>query len=95
MIIEKIRNFKDKIAISSNLKFGSYNIIGPDFLTIKELISKFNSILNYHFSTKYTTLTPIENIQKIDDRKIREELNIDIHNTIDSFIKSLRNDKKQ
>jgi nucleoside-diphosphate-sugar epimerase len=83
------------LAIYKDLKSGSYNVIGPDFLTIKELVGKFNSILSYSFFAKYSASLPIENIQKINDRKIREELKIDIHSTIDFYIKSIKNDPKK
>ena len=80
--------------IARNLKPGSYNVIGPDFITIKALIARFNSILNYHFIAKYSSFPPIEDIDKIDNLKIREELKIEFNNSIDFFIKNLRDDKK-
>ena len=78
------------LAIYKDLKPGFYNIIGPDFLTIKELVSKFENILDYSFFVKYSTFIPLENIQKIDDTKVKKELLFDVGGTIDSYVLKIK-----
>ena len=81
------------LAVSTNLKPGVYNVIGSDLLTIKELVGKFKSILDFSFSTNYSTSYPIENIKKIDDLKIKSELSIIDDSPIDFYIKNIKDDK--
>ncbi|EDZ63220.1 NAD-dependent epimerase/dehydratase [Sulfurimonas gotlandica GD1] len=50
---------------------GTYNIIGSECLNIKELVKRFEDILNYKYFVNYSEDLAIENIDKIDDSKIK------------------------
>ena len=80
-------------ALEEDLKPGIYNVIGEDNLSIKELVEKFNSNLNYCFSAKYEKSLPLENINKIDCSKIKRELNLPRNTLIDLFIKNVKDEK--
>lgn len=69
---------------------GIYNIIGKDQLTIKELVSKFENILNYKFNATYADTPAIENIETIDTSKMDSLINQNHKNSIESYIKGLK-----
>ncbi len=72
---------------------GVYNVIGPCQLTIKELVLKFNHILNCQFSAEYQDTDPAENINTIDNNKIKSVLNYDFKNSVDKYIRNKKNDQ--
>ena len=65
---------------------GLFNIIGPCKLTIKELILKFENILNYKFKVEFQNIESLDNIRIVDDNKIKSKLNYNFMNNVDSFI---------
>ncbi|WP_373002772.1 NAD-dependent epimerase/dehydratase family protein [Sulfurimonas sp.] len=77
--------------ISKNLN-GTYNIIGNECLSIKELVHMFEDILEYKYYVEYSKDSAIENIDKIDDFKIhnitKKALNVDVL----EYIKDLKNE---
>ncbi|MEA1893582.1 MAG: NAD(P)-dependent oxidoreductase [Campylobacterota bacterium] len=68
---------------------GIYNIVGKDQLTIKELVAKFENILNYKYSVNYANTSSIENIETIDTNKIDTLIHQNFKTSIESFIKDL------
>ncbi len=69
---------------------GIYNIVGKDQLTIKELVAKFEDILNYKFNVNYIDTPSIENIETIDTSKIDALINRNYKVGIESFIWDLK-----
>ena len=72
--------------------FGTFNVIGPCRLTIKELILKFEYILNSQFSVEYQNMKPVENISRIDNNKINSILSYDFKSSVDKHIGNQKND---
>ena len=50
---------------------GTYNIIGKECLSIKELVHMFEEILEYKYYVEYSKDSAIENIDTIDNSKIK------------------------
>lgn len=69
---------------------GIYNIIGAELLSIKNLVEKFESILDYKFQVAYTNSLPLENIDIIDDSKIKKLIKQEYKMDITKYIKNLR-----
>ena len=70
-----IDDFVHVIAQSLEKKLaGCYNVVGNDFLTIKELVSLTESVLDCNFLVEYSDAEPIENIAQVDDAKIKSEI---------------------
>ena len=68
---------------------GIYNVIGNDFITIKELIAYFEKVLNYSFKVQYDNNKPIENIVSIDNSKLTKEINYSFNKSIDKYLEEL------
>jgi nucleoside-diphosphate-sugar epimerase len=76
------------VALINKLK-GVYNIVGKDFLTIKQLIALFERVFNYSFNVKYESNPPLENIDKIDNSKFLEQIDYSFQNNIEAYLKGL------
>ncbi|MBT5400403.1 NAD(P)-dependent oxidoreductase [bacterium] len=76
--------------VSKNDLHGVFNLIGPCQYTIKELVSKFENILNYRFNVQYKNVKPIENIYNISNTKISSTINLVYRNSIDKYINDLK-----
>jgi nucleoside-diphosphate-sugar epimerase len=75
-----------EIALTNKLK-GVYNIIGKDFLTIKQLIALCERVFNYSFNVKYESKSPIENVDEIDNSKFVEQINYTFQNNVEAYLK--------
>ncbi|MDP0561655.1 MAG: NAD(P)-dependent oxidoreductase [Candidatus Endonucleobacter sp. (ex Gigantidas childressi)] len=69
---------------------GLYNVVGKDQLTIKELVAKLGSILDFKFNVNYTDIPSVENIERIDTGKIDNLINQNYKTDIENFIVDLR-----
>lgn len=69
---------------------GIYNVIGPEILSIKELVGRFEDILDYRFNVSYNDGAAKENIDVIDDAKIRELIPLEYLRDISAYIKGLK-----
>lgn len=69
---------------------GIYNILGKDQFTIKELVANFEQILGYSFCVSYTNNIPLENINIIDDSKIKSYIEQKYKVSIFDYIKNLK-----
>jgi len=74
-----------KLVIDNRVK-GVYNVIGSDFLTIKQLISLSEKALDYNFDVQYETKLPFENIGKVDNSKLEEQINYYSRHTIEDYL---------
>jgi nucleoside-diphosphate-sugar epimerase len=74
------------VQICKNQISGTYNIIGEDFLTIKDIVFKFESILHFDYDVQYHSKKPAENIKSIDDSKLKLQLPITSLISMDQFI---------
>lgn len=68
---------------------GIYNVIGNNFVTIKELIVYFEKVFNYSFKVQYENNKPIENILSIDNSKLTKEINYSLIKSIDKYLEEL------
>ncbi len=68
---------------------GIYNVIGNDFLTIKQLISMCERILNCSFDVEYEVKKPIENIDKIDNSKFIKQIDCLLQNNMETYLQEL------
>ena len=73
-------------AINSNVK-GVYNIKGPDTFSINKLLNLFENEFNVIFEKKFSNNDPWENIDNLDDSKIKKELNFQYSHSLFSFFK--------
>lgn len=78
------------IIIEKNLT-ETYNIIGNDFLDIKELICVVEETLNYSFEVIYENKEPNENIQLIKCEKIKNKINNFNYKSIVDYLKGMKN----
>lgn len=69
---------------------GIYNIIGEKKFTIKELVTKFENILDYKFNVKYMDVSSLENIETIDDSKLSALINQNKKISVEKYIKDLK-----
>jgi len=73
--------------IKNDRVFGVFNVVGPCGLTIKDLVLKFENILNYRFIVDYQNTKPIENISRVDNNKILYLLGNNFESNVDSYIR--------
>lgn len=71
---------------------GVYNVIGEDFVTIKQLISLFEKSFDCSFKITYAPDRPIENVEKIDNSKLLEKINYVCKNNLETYLKGLKNE---
>jgi nucleoside-diphosphate-sugar epimerase len=76
--------------INKNNVHGIFNIVGPCEYTIKELVLKFESILNYRFHAEYQDINPVENIDNINNKKVSSFINPIFQGSVEKYIKSLK-----
>jgi nucleoside-diphosphate-sugar epimerase len=69
---------------------GVYNVIGSDFLTIKQLISLSENALNFTFDVQYEAKRPIENIDKIDNSKLKKQVDYSPQHNIEEYLQGLK-----
>ena len=73
--------------VTEDFKPGIFNIVGPDFLCVKELIELVESYSGEHFEVQYTQVPPWENIKEVDDSFTLETLEINYKFTLEKFLK--------
>ena len=69
---------------------GVYNVIGSDFLTIKQLITLSENALNFTFDVQYKAKRPIENIDKIDNSKLKKQVDYSLRHNIEEYLQGLK-----
>ena len=69
---------------------GVYNVIGSDFLTIKQLISLSENALNFTFDVQYEAKRPIEHIDKIDNSKLKKQVDYSPRHNIEEYLQGLK-----
>jgi len=69
---------------------GVYNVIGSDFLTIKQLITLSENALNFTFDVQYEAKRPIENIDKIDNSKLKKQVDYSLLHNIEEYLQGLK-----
>ena len=69
---------------------GVYNVIGSDFLTIKQLITLSENVLNFTFNVQYEAKRPIENIDKIDNSKLKKQVDYSLRHNIEEYLQGLK-----
>lgn len=57
--------------ISESVQSGIYNVVGPDQLSIVDLVKMAEAILGVEYETHYEQVEPWENIHALSDEKIR------------------------
>ncbi len=78
-----------EIALTNKLK-GVYNIIGKDFLTIKQLIALCERVFNYSFNVKYESKSPIENVDEVDNSKLKKQVDYFLQHNIEEYLQELK-----
>lgn len=73
---------------------GVYNVVGPEKLTVKELISIAQRELKYKFFPTYTTDSPVENIDTIDSDKLQKEISYEYKYSLANFFRDVRANEK-
>jgi len=66
---------------------GTYNVIGGDFLTIRQLVALSEKALNYRFNVQYEAKRPVDNIDEIDNLRLREEVDFFLHHNVEKYLK--------
>ena len=86
-----IDDFSDVImrTVQEEIK-GVFNIIGNDFMTIKNLVALYEDLMDYSFNVSYENKIPIENIEKIDDSKLKNRIGHVSKNSITSYLQEQR-----
>jgi len=69
---------------------GTFNIVGSDQKTIRELVAMFETKLSYKFNAIYSDYLPIENINEVNCDKIKKVIKISNNYNLKSYIQSLR-----
>ncbi|MDB2696973.1 NAD(P)-dependent oxidoreductase [Alphaproteobacteria bacterium] len=69
---------------------GVYNLIGSDFLTIKQLVTLSEKALDYSFDVQYEVKQPIENIDNIDNTKLVEQVDYISQHNIENYLKNFK-----
>jgi nucleoside-diphosphate-sugar epimerase len=87
--INDLANIINLIVDKGNI-YGVFNVIGPCQLTIKELVSKFESILDCRYNVEYQNRSPLENIEKVDNSKISSIIKLNYQGSVDKYIKSIK-----
>ncbi len=78
-----------KLVLTKKIE-GIYNIIGNDFLTIKQLVALCERALDYSFNVKYESKQPIENIDKIDNSKLTKKIDYLLQNNIEAYLQEFK-----
>lgn len=73
--------------IQSN-KTGLFNAVGPDHLSIKQLIALFNNAYSYQAEVIYEKTKPWENVIEVNMSKLIKAINYNYKFNLDSFIKT-------
>ena len=76
------------IVLEKKLK-GVFNIAGNEYLTIKQLISLCERVLEYSFNVRYASIDPLENIEYIDKSKFKKQINYLLQNNIEMYLKEI------
>lgn len=68
---------------------GIYNVIGNDFVTVRELVAHFERAFHYSFNVQYEDKQPIENIDRIDNSKLMKKINYSFSNSLEMYLEEL------
>ena len=66
---------------------GTYNLIGNEKYTIKNLIKILENETGVKFEVKYENVTPPENIDNISDKKIKKEINVTYKHNVRAYFR--------
>ena len=83
--VEDLTNIVYSIVIQPRIN-GIFNLVGPRKYTIKELISKFEYLLDLNFDVIYEDISPTENINEINATKIQSFIKTNKLNSISKYI---------
>ena len=78
-----------KLIIDKRVK-GVYNVIGSDLLTIKQLVALCEKALDYCFDVQYEIKRPIENIDRVDNSKLKKQVDCFLQHNIEEYLQELR-----
>ena len=78
-----------KLIIDKRVK-GTYNVIGGDFLTIKQLVALCEKALDYFFDVQYEVKRPIENIDRVDNSKLKKQVDCFLQHNIEEYFQELK-----
>ena len=78
-----------KLIIDKRVK-GVYNVIGSDLLTIKQLVALCEKALDYCFDVQYEIKRPIENIDKVDNSKLKKQVDCFLQHNIEKYLQELK-----
>ena len=78
-----------KLIIDKRAK-GVYNVIGSDLLTIKQLVALCEKALDYCFDVQYEIKRPIENIDRVDNSKLKKQVDCFLQHNIEEYLQELR-----
>ena len=78
-----------KLIIDKRVK-GVYNVIGSDLLTIKQLVALCEKALDYCFDVQYEIKRPIENIDKVDNSKLKKQVDCFLQHNIEEYLQELK-----
>jgi nucleoside-diphosphate-sugar epimerase len=78
-----------KLIIDKRVK-GTYNVIGGDFLTIKQLVALCEKALDYFFDVQYEVKRPIENIDRVDNSKLKIQVDCFLQHNIEEYLQELK-----
>ena len=78
-----------KLIIDKRVK-GIYNVIGSDLLTIKQLVALCEKALDYCFDVQYEIKRPIENIDKVDNSKLKKQVDCFLQHNIEEYLQELK-----
>ena len=78
-----------KLIIDKRVK-GVYNVIGSDLLTIKQLVALCEKALDYCFDVQYEIKRPIENIDKVDNSKLKKQVDYFLQHNIEEYLQELK-----
>ena len=91
MHVEDCSCIIEEVIKNSNLS-GIYNIKGNETYTVKDLVQQFENHFDIVFDKSFNKNLPWENIDNLDDSKIRSAVNIEPKWNLFDFIKDeLRN----
>ena len=78
-----------KLIIDKRVK-GIYNVIGSDLLTIKQLVALCEKTLDYCFDVQYEIKRPIENIDRVDNSKLKKQVDCFLQHNIEEYLQELK-----
>mgnify|MGYP003965010635 FL=1 len=78
-----------KLIIDKRVK-GVYNVIGSDLLTIKQLVALCEKALDYCFDVQYEIKRPIENIDRVDNSKLKKQVDYFLQHNIEEYLQELK-----